>query len=81
MEKHCQHCKSTEKELYKNSKYGYMCKDCNTERVARYRATAEGREKIYEALRRSNSKPENWIKILARQKVAYHLRKGNIVRP
>lgn len=86
-EPYCQRCKSTEN-LSVNSttvskkgivKHSYMCRDCNTERARKYRATTNGRQRINEAVWRSTQKHMN--KHLARLKVSYALKRKAMIRP
>jgi len=70
--------------VYKISKDGrkvdyYNCNSCNTERCKNYRKTEGGKQVYREIMRRQYLK--NPQKIIARSKLHYHLRVGNIIRP
>ena len=56
-----------------------MCRQCNTERQKRYRNTTNGRNKIYQAVKRSTSK--FLFKHSARMKVRWAIKNGKMVNP
>lgn len=81
--KHCQHCKKTDGNLSIHSRHNgrinYMCRECNTERIKKYRQTSTGRIKTNIAVYKSTAK--HWEKQKARLKLNYHVRVGNIFKP
>lgn len=81
---YCSHCKKTTVSLFvyniaKNGKKYYMCRRCNTKRVKEYRATPNGRNKIFGAVYRSIEKLS--YKQEARIYLNSCLRKGLIKKP
>lgn len=81
---YCQHCKQTDVPLQKQStsktgRISHMCRECNTARCKEYRHTPEGKKKCFDAVYRSTKK--HYDKQLARMKLNYHVRKGNIIKP
>lgn len=83
-EPHCQHCKTTEGELFVNSRHpngrvSYMCSPCNTERCKKYRKTDHGKASIYKAVRKSTVKL--MYKQRARQIVYEAIRHGKLKKP
>lgn len=82
--RYCQHCRSenpdikTSKKINKKGELvqNYMCRNCNTERARKYRATPNGRARIYAAVYRSIEK--HYGKQMARMKFNQDLRKGKI---
>lgn len=87
-EKQCNHCGSIIN-LYavcrrfnkrsKEYKTYYMCRVCNTERARQYAKTPEGKLARREAVKRSIKK--HYAKQMARLKLNYHVKVGNILRP
>lgn len=70
----CNDCGSTEN-VYKNNR----CRKCNTERCRVWRNLPGKMDIVYKNNLKSNKKyPE---KFLARQKLNYHLKSGNLVKP
>lgn len=72
--KRCNICKSKDNIMpspYKRNPERYMCRNCNTDRARRYRATATGKEKTYKAIYRYQQK--NPEKVKARLAVFYQL--------
>lgn len=87
-EKKCNHCGSSinliviakrfNKRKQEDKTY-YVCRVCNTERARRYAKTPEGRLARREAVKRSIKK--HYAKQMARIKLNYHVRVGNIPKP
>lgn len=73
---YCARCKTTENIMPKPyNGHSYMCRDCNTERLKKYRATANGKEKTYKAIYKHQQK--NPEKVKARLDVFYQLDRPN----
>ena len=87
--KECKLCKSKEKlhvhqkEKRKDGSYRvrYWCRLCNTERMKRYRATPEGKKKVFEAVYRSEARKRNKKAVNARSTLNYAVRNRDIARP
>ena len=77
-EPYCSRCKTTEK-LIKNSKFSYICRECNRKRAEKYRSTEEGRANINKAVSKSIKKHR--ARQTARARVCYHVKKGNLIKP
>lgn len=60
-------------------KFYYYCRQCNTERMRRYAKTPEGNLIIRRACYRSVKK--HYKKQLARLRLNYHVKVGNIQKP
>ncbi len=78
----CRHCKINEGTIidcvHPYNKY-YTCRDCNSLRARKYRKTPEGKNAYRKAMKVQYDK--NYAKILARGRLNYHKRKGNIDVP
>lgn len=83
VKKFCSRCKTTEGEFMVNSRSGnktyYYCRDCNTTRCAKYRATPNGKERIFRAVKESIERhPEKQIaRVILNQAVT----KGDVEKP
>jgi len=62
-----------------NGKYSYMCNECHTERTKKYRETANGKAKIYAAVKKSTKKFQ--YKQNSRMKLNHKIASGRILKP
>lgn len=81
--KKCQKCSSASNLVLnsksKNGYIQYICRECNTERIMKYRHTKLGKQKTFNAIYKSIDKfPE---KQKARISVFYAVRNGKLKRP
>lgn len=74
----CCLCKKNKRNLQKNNEYK-ICRECNTARVRRYRATDKGRERTNLAIRKSTAKFQ--YKQDARVELNKAVRRGEISKP
>jgi hypothetical protein len=83
----CRHCKTNEGTICDSRKKStngevleyYTCRDCNNARARKYRETARGKEVYRNIMRRQYYR--HTIKVRARAKVAYCVKKGVLVPP
>jgi hypothetical protein len=78
----CRYCKKdtfTRDEVHINGFRRYACRPCETERARRYRATPNGRKRIYSAVYKSITKHR--AKQTAREKLNTALRNGLVNKP
>jgi len=81
---YCSKCKTEEGPFIKNATgpsgiIYYQCRTCNTSRAKKYRATSEGKKKIYDAVKKSMKKHKQHT--LARGQVKEALKYGRLIRP
>ena len=79
----CQRCHSKynlqKNSVNSNGNFQYICRNCNTERLRKYRSTKDGKATTYKAVYKSVKKyPE---KQRARTRVNYALQHGHIIKP
>ncbi len=84
LKKYCSSCNTVKnlmaKPYAKSKKTGYfLCRNCHTERLKKYRATVRGKERQYAANMTSNKRDMG--KYRARQAVSKALQSGQLQRP
>lgn len=79
----CEHCGGTRNLMihnrYKNGGGCYMCRECNTKRLRKYRKTASGKAAVHRAVKRSVKK--DYAKQMTRLAVFYAIRRGDLKKP
>lgn len=82
--RHCKNCEGTIRDSWcfsKGKKYSYYsCRECNTERMKKYRNTRLGRIASLEAVKRYCSKPNNIRKIKAHYALRRAVETGRIIK-
>jgi len=79
----CYKCKSkenlTKNSTYTNGKFQYVCRQCNTEKLKKYRATTIGKKNVFDAVARSIAKYPERQK--ARKIVYFAIKAGKLLKP